>query len=137
MEMARLLQEKCAEFDVHGSVTQIHPGPIVTTFEFKPDTGVKYSRVVSLMDDLCLAMRAESSVSTVCRANPRWESRCPIEPGTPSFAGNHRIRGVPEIQIQTDAGTRQADQRRSCVTDLAKMPTCSSPAPPVPARASA
>lgn len=60
MELARMLQEKSAEFDVHGNVTQIHPGPIVTTFEFKPDTGVKYSRIVSLVDDLCLAMRAES-----------------------------------------------------------------------------
>ncbi|HEV8292344.1 MAG TPA: DNA translocase FtsK, partial [Tepidisphaeraceae bacterium] len=60
MELARMLQEKSAEFDVHGNITQIHPGPIVTTFEFKPDTGVKYSRIVNLVDDLCLAMKAES-----------------------------------------------------------------------------
>ena len=33
---------------------------VVTTFEFRPDAGVKYSRVVGLQDDLCLAMRAES-----------------------------------------------------------------------------
>ena len=43
-----------------GSVVQIHPGPVVTTFEFKPDAGVKYSRVTGLSDDLCLAMQAES-----------------------------------------------------------------------------
>ena len=36
------------------------PGPVVTTFEFKPDAGVKYSRVTGLADDLCLAMQAES-----------------------------------------------------------------------------
>ncbi len=60
MERARLLSEKCAEFDVHGSVTQIHPGPVVTTFEFKPDAGVKYSRITSLVDDLCLGIKAES-----------------------------------------------------------------------------
>jgi DNA segregation ATPase FtsK/SpoIIIE, S-DNA-T family len=41
-------------------VTQINPGPVVTTYEFKPEAGVKYSRVTSLCDDLCLAMRAES-----------------------------------------------------------------------------
>ncbi len=35
-------------------------GPVVTTFEFKPDSGVKYSRVTGLADDLCLAMAAES-----------------------------------------------------------------------------
>ncbi len=60
MDGARLLEEKCREFAVEGSVVQIHPGPIVTTYEFKPDAGVKYSKVTSLADDLCLAMQAES-----------------------------------------------------------------------------
>jgi S-DNA-T family DNA segregation ATPase FtsK/SpoIIIE len=60
MESARLLEEKCREFAVEGSVVQIHPGPVVTTFEFKPDAGVKYSKVTGLADDLCLAMQAES-----------------------------------------------------------------------------
>jgi S-DNA-T family DNA segregation ATPase FtsK/SpoIIIE len=59
-EEARVLVEKCAEFDVRGQVVQINPGPMVTTFEFKPEAGVKYSRVTGLADDLCLAMRAES-----------------------------------------------------------------------------
>jgi DNA segregation ATPase FtsK/SpoIIIE, S-DNA-T family len=57
---AEVLTEKCAEFDVLGAVTQINPGPVVTTYEFKPEPGVKYSRVTSLADDLCLALRAES-----------------------------------------------------------------------------
>jgi DNA segregation ATPase FtsK/SpoIIIE, S-DNA-T family len=60
MESARLLEEKCREFSVEGAVAQIHPGPVVTTFEFKPDAGVKYSKVTGLADDLCLAMQAES-----------------------------------------------------------------------------
>jgi len=60
MESARLLEEKCREFAVEGSVVQIHPGPVVTTFEFKPNAGVKYSKIISLEDDLCLAMQAES-----------------------------------------------------------------------------
>lgn len=58
--LAQVLQEKCAEFDVRGQITQINPGPVVTTFEFKPEAGIKYSRVTSLCDDLCLALRAES-----------------------------------------------------------------------------
>jgi DNA segregation ATPase FtsK/SpoIIIE, S-DNA-T family len=60
MEGARLLEEKCREFSVEGSVVQIHPGPVVTTYEFKPDAGVKYSKITGLADDLCLAMQAES-----------------------------------------------------------------------------
>ena len=59
-EEAKVLVEKCGEFDVRGQVVQINPGPMVTTFEFKPEAGVKYSRVTGLADDLCLAMRAES-----------------------------------------------------------------------------
>jgi S-DNA-T family DNA segregation ATPase FtsK/SpoIIIE len=60
MEAAHLLAEKCREFSVEGQVAQIHPGPVVTTFEFKPEAGVKYSKVTGLADDLCLAMQAES-----------------------------------------------------------------------------
>ncbi|HTY61132.1 MAG TPA: DNA translocase FtsK [Acidobacteriota bacterium] len=60
MESARMISDKCAEFDVNGSVTQIHPGPVVTTFEFKPDAGIKYSRITGLVDDLCLGIKAES-----------------------------------------------------------------------------
>jgi S-DNA-T family DNA segregation ATPase FtsK/SpoIIIE len=59
-EEAKVLVEKCGEFDVRGQVVQINPGPMVTTYEFKPEAGVKYSRVTGLADDLCLAMRAES-----------------------------------------------------------------------------
>jgi DNA segregation ATPase FtsK/SpoIIIE, S-DNA-T family len=60
MDGARFLEEKCREFNVEGSVVQIHPGPVVTTYEFKPDAGVKYSKITGLADDLCLAMQAES-----------------------------------------------------------------------------
>lgn len=60
MERAKLLQQRCREFSVQGTVQQIHPGPVVTTFEFKPDAGIKYSKVTSLAEDLCLALQAES-----------------------------------------------------------------------------
>jgi len=60
MRTSKKLVEKLEEFGVGGSVVRIHPGPVVTTFEFRPDPGIKYSRIVSLGDDLCLALRAES-----------------------------------------------------------------------------
>jgi S-DNA-T family DNA segregation ATPase FtsK/SpoIIIE len=59
-ERARAIEAKCREFDVGGHITQINPGPVVTTFEFKPEAGIKYSRITSLADDLCLALQAES-----------------------------------------------------------------------------
>ncbi|PYS87707.1 MAG: cell division protein FtsK [Acidobacteria bacterium] len=57
---AAMLSEKTKEFNVAGKVVNICPGPVVTTYEFKPDPGVKYSRVTGLVDDLCLALQAES-----------------------------------------------------------------------------
>ena len=60
LEVARELTEKTQEFNVTGQVKNIGLGPVVTTYEFKPDPGVKYSRVTGLVDDLCLALKAES-----------------------------------------------------------------------------
>jgi DNA segregation ATPase FtsK/SpoIIIE, S-DNA-T family len=59
-ECARAIEQKCSEFEVSGHITQINPGPVVTTFEFKPEAGIKYSRITGLGEDLCLALRAES-----------------------------------------------------------------------------
>jgi S-DNA-T family DNA segregation ATPase FtsK/SpoIIIE len=58
--LAQVVTEKLAEFDITGAVTHINPGPVVTTFEFKPEAGIKYSRITGLAEDLCLALRAES-----------------------------------------------------------------------------
>ncbi|MEO6392882.1 MAG: DNA translocase FtsK [Pyrinomonadaceae bacterium] len=60
LEIATRVAEKCQEFNVKGQIKHICPGPVVTTYEFKPDPGVKYSRVTGLVDDLCLALKAES-----------------------------------------------------------------------------
>jgi S-DNA-T family DNA segregation ATPase FtsK/SpoIIIE len=59
-EIAARIKSKFEEFNVHGNVTQINPGPVVTTFEFKPEAGVKYSRITTLTEDLCLGLQAES-----------------------------------------------------------------------------
>jgi S-DNA-T family DNA segregation ATPase FtsK/SpoIIIE len=57
---AQLLTDKFHEFAVLGKVVAIHPGPVVTTFEFAPEAGVRYSKIVGLVDDLCLGLKAES-----------------------------------------------------------------------------
>ena len=59
-EVAVRIKSKLDEFNVRGSVVQINPGPVVTTFEYKPDAGVKYSRITTLTEDLCLGLQAES-----------------------------------------------------------------------------
>ncbi len=59
-EIAARVKSKFEEFNVLGSVVQINPGPVVTTFEFKPEAGIKYSRITTLSEDLCLGLQAES-----------------------------------------------------------------------------
>ena len=57
---AAAIKNKFEEFNVLGSVVQINPGPVVTTFEYKPEAGIKYTRITGLMEDLCLGLQAES-----------------------------------------------------------------------------
>ena len=59
-ETAGRIKSKFEEFNVFGNVVQINPGPVVTTFEFKPEAGMKYSRITALNEDLCLGLQAES-----------------------------------------------------------------------------
>jgi S-DNA-T family DNA segregation ATPase FtsK/SpoIIIE len=59
-EVAGRIKSKLEEFNVLGSVVQINPGPVVTTFEYKPEAGIKYSRITTLNEDLCLGLQAES-----------------------------------------------------------------------------
>ena len=59
-EIAAAIKTKLEEFAVRGSVTQINPGPVVTTFEYKPDAGVKINKITTLSEDLCLGLQAES-----------------------------------------------------------------------------
>ncbi len=59
-DVAARIKSKLEEFNVRGSVVQINPGPVVTTFEYKPEAGIKYSRITTLNEDLCLGLQAES-----------------------------------------------------------------------------
>jgi len=57
---SRILEKKLADFGVEGAVTEVSPGPIITMYEFKPAPGIKISKIVSLADDLALALKAAS-----------------------------------------------------------------------------
>ncbi|MEK7285993.1 MAG: DNA translocase FtsK 4TM domain-containing protein [Nitrospirota bacterium] len=55
---AQILKRKLLDFGVSGEVKEIHPGPVVTLFEFEPAPGIKLNKITTLADDLALAMRA-------------------------------------------------------------------------------
>ena len=62
-----MLEQKFADFDVEGKVTQVYPGPVVTMYEFEQAKGIKITKVVSLSDDIApLALKAPAvRVSTI------------------------------------------------------------------------
>jgi S-DNA-T family DNA segregation ATPase FtsK/SpoIIIE len=60
IQNSRILEKKLSDFNVSGRVVKVHPGPVITMYEFEPAPGIKVSRIVSLSDDLALAMRAFS-----------------------------------------------------------------------------
>jgi len=55
-----LLENKLNDYNVEGRVTEIHPGPVVTMYEFKPAAGVKVNKITNLVDDLSLSMGGRS-----------------------------------------------------------------------------
>lgn len=60
LQKAEVLRQKLADFGIQGEVTAIHPGPVVTMFEYVPAPGIKISRIVNLQNDLTMALKALS-----------------------------------------------------------------------------
>lgn len=59
-EKKQAIEQKLREFRIEGDVKEYHPGPVITTYEFYPQPGVKVSQVASYSEDLSLALRAEA-----------------------------------------------------------------------------
>jgi S-DNA-T family DNA segregation ATPase FtsK/SpoIIIE len=57
---SEILERKLLDFGVSGEVTEVHPGPVITMYEFQPAPGVKVSKIANLADDLAMALRALS-----------------------------------------------------------------------------
>ncbi|MEK6680227.1 MAG: DNA translocase FtsK 4TM domain-containing protein [Nitrospirota bacterium] len=55
-----ILEKKLLDYGIEGRIINVHPGPVITMYEFEPAPGVKVNKIVGLADDLALAMRALS-----------------------------------------------------------------------------
>ena len=138
---AKLLIAKLPTSASTGRVTEIHPGPVVTTFEFEPAAGVKVNQIVSREDDLALALRAQ---------------RIRILAPDPGQGRGRRRDSEPAPPDGVSAGGARRRSRTRPATRALKMPlgvdvggpavrrptsprcrTCWWPAPPARARASA
>ncbi|HEY7727074.1 MAG TPA: DNA translocase FtsK 4TM domain-containing protein, partial [Candidatus Eisenbacteria bacterium] len=58
-ELSRVLERTLADFGVEGKVSEVHPGPVITLFEYEPAPGVKVNQILQRQDDLALALRAQ------------------------------------------------------------------------------
>jgi S-DNA-T family DNA segregation ATPase FtsK/SpoIIIE len=59
-QKAEQIELKLKDFNIAGRVTQVHPGPVITLFEFEPAAGVKVGRIAALQDDLAMSLKASS-----------------------------------------------------------------------------
>ncbi|MFO0690767.1 MAG: DNA translocase FtsK 4TM domain-containing protein [Myxococcota bacterium] len=121
---SKILEKKLADFGVQGRVVRVHPGPVITMYEYEPAPGIKVNRIVGLTDDLTMALRAISiriiaplpgkSVVGIEVPNPRRETVYLREIlDSESF---RKSRGVLTVAMGKDIFGN------SVTSDLAKMP---------------
>ena len=100
---AQRLEEGLRSFSVIGRVARINPGPVVTTYEFEADAGVKSRLVLGLADDVCLAMGVESV-------------RIARTPGRPTFSIEIRNAHRDAIFLRDVLESNEAHAERSPLT---------------------
>lgn len=121
---ARTLEKKLSDFNVHGKVTNIKPGPVITMYEYEPAPGIKVSQIMNLSDDLALAMKVPS-----VRIQPHIVDKSAIGIEVPN--ATRRIVYLKEV-LQSKKFIESSSVVTMClgvdttgepvVTDLAKMP---------------
>jgi S-DNA-T family DNA segregation ATPase FtsK/SpoIIIE len=95
-ENAETLRRKLQDFEVDGRIVQVSPGPIITAYEFEPAAGIKISRVVSLADDLALALKA-AAVRIVGPIPGRGTVAIEVPNAEPSLVYLREIFASPEF----------------------------------------
>jgi S-DNA-T family DNA segregation ATPase FtsK/SpoIIIE len=119
-----LLENKLKDFEVEGKVLAIHPGPVITMYEFEPSAGTKINRITNLQDDLSMALGGKS-----VRIIPHLPGKAAVGIEVPN---NEReivwlkdIISSPQfakVQSKLPLSLGASTAGHSMVTDLTKMP---------------
>ncbi len=113
-EQANRIVESFAHFKIKGKVTKIHPGPVITRYEFKPEAGVKVSRIQNLENDLAMALEAVRI--RILAPIPRQVDGRPGDPEQAARdrlpAGEPRRSGLLRGRLDAAAGARQGHRRQ-------------------------
>jgi len=121
---AHLLEEKLSDFDIRARVAEIHPGPVITRYELELAPGIKVSRIVSLADDLAMAMRAKR-IRIVAPIPGKAAVGVELPNANQAMVYLKEILASPEFVDNPSPLTLafgKTASGRPYVTDLAKMP---------------
>ncbi|WP_153731333.1 FtsK/SpoIIIE family DNA translocase [Sporosarcina obsidiansis] len=121
---AKKLEKTFLSFGVKARVTQVHLGPAVTKYEILPDSGVKVSRIVSLSDDIALALAANGI---------RIEAPIPGKSAVGIEVPNHAVAMVSLREVLESKENNRAQSKllvglgrdvtgQAMMTELNKMP---------------
>ena len=119
-----LLEHKLKDFAVEGRVTAIHPGPVITRYEFEPSPGTKISKIANLEDDLSMLLGGRS-----VRILPHLPGKAAIGIEVPNgdretvwlkdiISSNAFQKATSKLSLALGVNT----EGNPMVTDLAKMP---------------
>ena len=122
-EKAELLRSALENFGVHGTIQSIHPGPVLTLFEFEPAPGTKSSKVIGLAEDIARSVSALSVRVAVIPGHSALGIEIPnkksetvyLREMLESEAYENSTAALPLILGKDISGA-------PVVTDLAKMP---------------
>jgi S-DNA-T family DNA segregation ATPase FtsK/SpoIIIE len=121
---ARILEETLSDFGISAKVTNIERGPVITRYELEPAPGVKVNRIVSLTDDIALAMKAQSA-RVVAPIPGKGRVGVEIPNIQSSLVYLKEILATPEFQNSTSKLTLALGKDiagRPVVADLGQMP---------------
>ena len=121
---AQLLEEKLEDFGIRAHVAEIHPGPVITLYELELAPGIRVSRVVSLADDLAMAMRAKR-IRIVAPIPGKSAIGIEIPNPSPEIVYLREILDTPEFRDSKSPLTFALGKTiagKPYVADLAKMP---------------
>lgn len=60
LEASKTLRDALSHFGVRGTVAEVHPGPVITRYDFEPAAGIRVSQIISRQDDIALALRCQN-----------------------------------------------------------------------------
>ncbi len=117
------LESHFEEFGVYGHVVGIKPGPIVTLYEFEPDSGVRIAKVTETVKDMTRAMATENiRIAHIPRTNYIGVEMVNINRQTVRFQGLITSDAFVESKYKIPLALGVDIGGHPMYFDLAKMP---------------